>query len=138
VSPHCIHVAAHDSGNSYLVICRWLADLLSQAVSLERSDQNEKKFVEIFNNKHNENHSDNNTSNIVPIFKSTGTVFEQRLLALTVINDPLLGHIGIYRSTVGKSSSTSVTAVNISVLISSLFQEQRLVVIFYNIIISDS
>lgn len=133
---------AHSSGAAFIISVRWLADAL---FSLEAVDGGE---FEISGGPYHSRIHDRKSfatqlspadkslditpATVIPVFPTatfrSSVANGHAISAFLVIHDPTYGHMALYQtsSLVDNTPLTSVSTVNLTVLLASIAQEQRL------------
>ncbi len=131
--PHCFHCIAQEMGIAFLISVNWLNEAI---MKLHRIIKTNSRDVQLFND---EMRKESLSSTQTLVFPTTSQLtlsdlWRHQITSVTVIQDPSMGHISVYRTlTANRSSSSSfscLTAVNITVLLSTVSQEHRLQVNF--------
>ena len=138
---HCYHMVNHDYGVSYIVSIPWLAEaLLSVQASTKGSnltsvsirphiDENN-RIAEL----KNASALNMSPASVIPVYPSTSVTssksYRHPLTAFRVLFDPTYGHYALFRTgtKAGISSKCSVSSINLTVLLTSIAQENRLMV----------
>lgn len=140
---------AHGSGASFLVSVRWLAEALLSMQSTGGGSQGTDsanmalaQHRDTFDGSHRNSElrlkggGDSAISpvSVIPVFPSatfsSSKANGHPLTAFVVVHDPTFGHIAVFQTSTPSiaTSPTSITSVNLTVLLASIAQEQRLAV----------
>lgn len=128
---HCYHMIAHGTGAVYMISVRWLADTLFEmqtavnCVDGSRTRISDSVLIGDMN-------VEVAPATLIPLFPTasfnSSISSGHPLSAFVVIHNPTYGHIALFQTRSPSGPTSSISSVNLTVLLASIAQEHRLAV----------